>query len=490
MRTPESAAPSRTRAVLHAGLTAVEWLEEVPGGQAVLGRAPVLGSGPGDLAQAAAELVRSLGRRPRECVLVLADELLQARVLSLPQLTERELRLALRRKAANLCGSKEAECAFGALHLGLETDESRPAEDRTHKWLLIAQERARLAQLEIHLRRRGLRVRRILPARLASLGHRAVVADERAGGRVVVGFGPDSAVLSLIHGDALVHQTILAGRLGAGSALGMTLIQELRGLDLFWRKHSRGTSIGEVVLVGAEPEDATSLGPALHAALPGARVGLHPDAGDARIGAGRAEALAAALRSGPFTLDLCVPIAPRAASLVALTVLLGLAAAVAGRLGVGQIERHRYAWQDAGDLVRELTDDLPALTREIAERERALSGVELRRRRLEALAALGIPLEEMLLDLAGAFEGRGHLATLALTHTPNGLTLDATGETSADPLVGYVSLEELRRKLERSAHFRDVTLTPPAALPEVRHIQGETGPPLSFGLRAAREVPR
>ncbi len=490
MPSPKSASLGRTRAVLYVAPGFVEWFEQAPGGEPILGRAPLLGSACGDVARAAAELVRSLGRRGRECTLVLADEFLHARVLSLPDLAERELRLALRRKAANLCGTKEKACVFGALHLGLESDESKPAEARTHKWLLIAQERVQLTQLEVHLRRRGLRVRRILPARLVALGQRAVLETQETGGRVVVGFGPDSAVLSLIQGGALVHQTILAGRLGAGSPLAMTLIQELRGLDLFWRKHSRGASIAEVVLVGAEPEDAGGLGPALYAALPGTRVEQHPGAADAAPGVGRAEALGAALRSGPFTLDLCVPIAPRPASLVALTTALGLVAVVAGRICVGHIEERRHGWQEAGDLVRELTDDLPALSREAQAREWAREGVERRRRRLEALDGLGVPLEEMLLDLSRAFAGRGQLTTLALTATPTGLTIDATGETSADPLTGYLALEELRRTLEGSPHFRDVELTPPAALPETRRVQGEADPRLAFGLRASREVPR
>lgn len=480
----------RARAVLFVGPSEVEWYEEAPEGEPVHGSAPIQGPGPGDVAAAAAGLLRRLGRPPRDCVLVLADELLSEKVVHLPVLPPRERRLALRRKAANLVGKGERSIVFGALLLGLDARGDERTEAALHKWLLFAADRSRLGGLALALRRRGIGVRRAVPARLTSLGHRALAEGQSPAVRAVVGIGSRCAVLSLVQGDSLVHQTLLAGSLGASSSLGATLVQELRGLDLFWRKASRGASIDEVVLIGIEANDSIQLAPAIHAALPGIRARLLPVPDPTRPAAGRVEALAAALEASPFDLDLSVPLPPRPRAVAALTVGLGLIAAAAGVVGLERLESRRQEWLSAAGALHQATQDLPALVRERSERERGLERLHARHRRLEALERLGLPLEAILLEVGEAFGGRGTLETLAVTRGPLGLKLDATGETSGDPVRGFTALHGIRQALEAHPRYREVELLPPPTLPERAQARDRGRGTLTFALRATLEVPR
>lgn len=476
--------------MLFVGPGQVEWLEPGFGGDPVLARGAVLGSTPGDVARAALELVRSIGRKPKDCVLVLADELLKERVVPLAPMPDRERRAALRRKAANLTEAKERATVLGALRLGQEAPAQPGTEGVLEKWLLVARERSYIAGLQLHLRRQGFRVRRVLPARFVALCHPAVLSGDDGAARVVVGIEPEAAIMSLIRGGRLVHQTVLQGRFEPGSSLGTTLVQELRGLDLFWRKASRGESVSEVLVLGIEPIDSASLHPAICAALPGTCASLHPDTAALLPDAGRIEVLTAALHGGPFALDLAVPLPPRPRSLAVLTGALGLVAAIGGVFGIHQLELQRETWRTATQSVDGQALDLPDLVMERTRREEDLLRVRSRRERLAALDGLGLPIEGLLLDIAEAFRGRGVLTTLAFTSGPRGLQVDATGVTTADPMQGYIALEELRRTLEASPHYAFVSLTPPTVLPERRTGGVANEQQLSFGIQALGEVGR
>lgn len=282
---------------LHAGC--VTWTEAscAPSGvSAALDRAATGLEEPSALVDAACTARALAGSTTRDVVLALGEPFVSLRLLTLPALAASELRAVQRRKAAAACGVGLDEVAYvarsfrprgaGSRHAdgtrALVADTARGAganvgpEDSAHggghRHLIAATESARLEAFVAALRRQGLRVRRVVVARLALLAG-ALEVSTSGGVKLVLQRDADGAALWLCDGDEVIHETALtAGSSAAADAsLCTSLVQEAKSCAAFTRRMLRGEALDAFRLDGFEPALAERLELALTSALHGAR---------------------------------------------------------------------------------------------------------------------------------------------------------------------------------------------------------------------------
>jgi len=340
------------------------------------------------LARAAARLVKEAGARPGPCILALGKGHVVERSVALPDMQPKEQRSVLGRKAANLLELSEAETIFSAIELAEHPGEE---SEWATKWLVQAVRRTEHLTFRNELQKVGFRVRRVVSAPLSVLQERfaAELAEDEA--FIIAAVEPDSTAINLVSQDGLVHRAILNGAFAGDSAMASGLIQELRGLQAFWRKLSRGGSIKGAALIGLEASITQSIFPALHAALPGIDLApIETEDGDSA----RSEriALLECARTPAIVRDsLRVPLAPNRRLLAAAGLLLASGSwAMAARLNETIVERTARE--------RTMTEDLLSRTRDLRDLRRAwrrvdesLARLEDERRVTVALGEVGMP---------------------------------------------------------------------------------------------------
>ena len=259
----------RKLAVLGISRDRVEWYDGNSKGVQYAG-ADVEEDTPIRLARAAARLLKENRIRRRPCVLSLGSGMLEQRTVSLARLSPGDPRRALRRKAANFLESSLQDARYVAIPLKRAVDDK--GESEAAEWLLTAFELRYARALQLELRRLGFRIQYVVSERLAALQSAALHAAEEEEAVICVGAGVESVTISLVQGGGLVQQAVLHGAYSANANMAGALLQELRGFGAFWRLHSRGGSLGRVVLVGFDREESAQLAPAIHASLPGTEV--------------------------------------------------------------------------------------------------------------------------------------------------------------------------------------------------------------------------
>ncbi|HED64842.1 MAG TPA: hypothetical protein ENJ09_04715 [Planctomycetes bacterium] len=104
-----------------------------------------------------------------------------------------------------------------------------------------------------------------------------------------------------------------------------------------------------------------------------------------------------------------------------------------------------------------------------AEAARAtLSLLEKKQERLRTIERMGVPLDALLAEVVGAFQGHADLLELSMTPGPTGegFVLHATGSATSDPLRLAAHLESLTKRLEAVDGFESVEVQLPDRLPE------------------------
>ncbi len=477
-RSPKSKAPSAL-SVLYLGEQRAEWLCPDGTGGMSFGQAHVAGSAPQDWVSAACQAAQDAGGAPGPCVLMLGAGLVAQGSVQVPPLKRREQADVLCRRAARLLDVEADEVLFHAQETGSseEPEEGAAAE---HLWLVSSMPRELLRGLGIALRAEGFRVRRTTTSEFAACNRgEAAAAESCAKVRadapgdaeqqavLVALIESEQSTVTLVHEGRIVNREVYSGNFHERADLGPSLIQDIRSRAAYWRRVSRGSDVGTVLLLGLAAEHGARMQESVQLALPGIDVRSLPVGGGPR--GGRSELLRCALVSGTFSADLTMKLPPRPARLMmASTALLLLFLLPA-------------AWFSYNNLriLRDLEHDTVQLERETGnygevelERVRAEEGLLRLERELDRLAAgkrLGIDLPKMLETSLVAFDADAALLSLALTSGAGGaLNLSARGTAASAPTESTAALGRIERSLEGSELFDSIEILPPPSLPNGR----------------------
>ncbi|MEM6569212.1 MAG: hypothetical protein AAF957_12415 [Planctomycetota bacterium] len=219
----------------------------------------------GELASYIAGQLASYGVGRRPVIVALAPQMIATRILELPDLMGRDLEAVVVRRAASLCDLEPGEAAFSAISLDGEDSPER-------RWLVHAVERRPLTDFQSELRARGYPVRSVVSARSALFQSRGIERATQAGDgtTLAVLFEKEACAIGVLDEGRIVHLSVVPG--GSHTHLSdpdaaRTFVHELRSIDAFWRRKSRGRSIAGVVVGGVAPSFVDRLHPAIRSAL-------------------------------------------------------------------------------------------------------------------------------------------------------------------------------------------------------------------------------
>lgn len=443
----------------------------------------------------------------RSMVLGLAPDLVLPRVLGLPVLPQRDLEPVMTRRASGLLDLEPKDVCYSALALDGEDVEER-------RWLVHAIAKAPLAKMQEVFRDGGYTVKHAIPARTAPfVSERCIDAASDEGATLVALFERDQCAIGLLSASRIVH---LSGILGGardyvdGTSSFKSFIQELRGIDAFWRRSSRGESVKAVIVGGLEPSSMAQFEPAILSGLGDVRISALGD--DVAVEIPRAESdlqeaassdendLARSLTHDPHdaarvgllrtflspratVLDLGVELRPRVRSLVAV----GTASAVI--FGAMAFSVREDLKAKASDLDRQTAEvhgavlDLPGL--QTLERDVLSLESEVRAAcaELQAVSAAGISIHDLTDGLLSAFgPGLDLLSASAIAPIPaqkqdgvlriRGMVQDMPGATAT-------ALSELEYRLTRLPGVASASVELPS-LSDRETTAGTAGATLKF----------
>jgi hypothetical protein len=449
-------------AVLHLTHELAEWLGDAPDGSAQYARAPVAGETAAHTAAAALAARAAAGAPRQKCLLALGGRLVDHRVIELPELSRGDLRSVLARKAAHAleCGLEDA--LYGALPLGTNSEAGGDAAP-TRKWLVMSVRKSLLRPIEAECRRRGLAVTRLVSAPLARLCEAQRLRGSTDPACTVVDIDLDAVVVSLLQGVALQHQNRIQGGFAAVPTMALTLVQELKSFDAFWRRSSRGSGVSQVVVIGLDLERTRLFATAVSAALPDATVTCAPTEApdEQRAVAHRIAALSACRTSGPLALEIPLARPPRPATIATVGGAAMLVASLAAVTVKRSLDEELGRLEDQRLALDQRTARLESLCAENREAERLVADLTLEvERQVEALT-LGVPVARSLEALTNAIESRGSIRTLSLE------LFDGTGEVRfggvapSNPVDSIEALLEIEHALEASPLLEGVRIEPP-----------------------------
>lgn len=452
-------------AVLYLTHEVAEWLGPSADGGRAYARVRVLGQSAQDLVSAAVEARKGAGAARDDCVLVLGGKLVEQRVLALPEISRADVARVLPRKAANLLSVEVADALYAALPLaGDSSDEVGGGEQR---WFLMAMRRSLLTSLAAALQRAQINVDRLVCGPLARLCEAQAVRADPTAACIVVDVDLDAVVVSLIQGDGLRMQNRIQGAFESAPTMALSLVQELRTFDAFWRKCSRGAGVQQVVVLGLEVERVKLFTTAVASALQGARVIVRPEDIPANESSAprsilhRCVALAACRTPGPFALEAALPTPPRLAVVSAVA---GAALLLAGSLGVvlhvrlaseaHRLRNERVAYEvDGVDLERVRSEN---------QRTQALLGEVLAEgARLAQARELGVPLSRALATLVREIEGAAQVRSLALKREGGDGEVRFAGSCEAEPMAAVRALTSIVAALDATPEFEAAWIAPP-----------------------------
>ncbi|MEM8712085.1 MAG: hypothetical protein AAGG01_14135 [Planctomycetota bacterium] len=412
--------------------------------------------------------------------LALSPEILPTKIIEVPSLAPRDLHQVVARRAAAIIEEEPLNITFSALALDGEDKEER-------RWLVHPIRSKEIIALQTELRSLGWSVRDVVPGRTAPFIAAGVRDQNTDGGAsIVIVFDHDSATLGLVSKGRLAHISTLPGSLEehvTGEQASLSLVQELRGIDAFWRRSSRGDQVTKIMILGAVPAAMNLMAPAIRSALGDVAIegttgpiqdltdpGFTVDRSslDARI-----EVLRALRSPRASILDLGLPLRPRARSILGVglaslvlcsTVALGIRHEMSGLASSISTEARvvAAASADLEDLMqrRDRVTRLEQQIREDCDELRQLESFGVAGRSIVAGLRGAFFDDVRLLSfrvLGGATLGMGGAAAPSaggVLHV-RGLVIDGAGRTS-------VALDALRRRLALIPGVASVTIDPPS----------------------------
>lgn len=447
-------------AVLALAQNSVEWLpgtdlEPLSGGD-------FAADDPRGRVEACLEAVRFIPRSTRRCMLALGPGWVETRTLDLPSLPRREFARVVQRKAAALLSTPLEDTLFAALPLFDASESSAAAGDdeaarrnaggRVERpWLVLGMRRSLILPLLLGLRREKIRVVRIVSSRLAALSAVMSRIEDPERACLAVTVEADAVSIGLLHRGALRSHGVVEGRLNENSTLALSLLQDLKSTEAWWRRQSRGGKLSDLALIGLAGPRGDLLRDAIQSALPEVKVQRNdPGRSDEML---MQEALAAARLDGPLQLDLSVRLPWRrrdtlvAASLCASGVLL-----LGARIYTG-FERERDAVEAQ---VRALEADAHELEQARAENDSVAQALTQRIERLSELAQIegaGCDLDALLESALGACAGHAALLRLSVRKQDGRRSLELAAETAAHPALALAHVQQLTRALRETGRF-------------------------------------
>lgn len=465
--------------VLFVDTDIVEW-SSVEGGR--VAQSPVEGQGPKAVAEAVSRLRNAHGERAGACILALGSGYLRHKLLALPELSRREARAVLQRKAAHLAECEPENVAFAAVDFGATSSGDARGARTEHRWLLAAMQRVLVRDLCVQLRANGLRVRRIVSAHLASLAAAHARREDVERTCIVVSAHHKTTSVTVISGEGLASENVLEGNVRTQPTLAMSIVQEIRSNDAAWRKAHRGGAIEEVVLLGLPAERLPLFKNAVQTALPNARVSAEFDVGpiDPESDPGRVEMLAACRLQSPFSIDLSIPLPPRTATIAAsLALTFGLVGA-AGLVGFRTLRARETAERAAWADVAHRTGDLESLRAQNDRLEARLKELADLTARNEAVLKDGWDLRHVLGTVLHAFSDRAQLTGATLGSRSDGAEVQIVGSTSREPALAIENVDHIARELESGSLFGPTSAEPAGGVPDGRD-------PITFTLKSVQE---
>lgn len=427
----------------------------------------------------------------RSIRLALSHGILPAKIIDVPSLPLRDLQQVIARRTAAAVDLRPEDVTFSAMALdGPDLEERR--------WLVHPIEAKPLVAMQTELRSLGWPVKDIVPARTApflSVRGTNLAGEGRA--TVVIVFDGDAAAIGLVSRGRLAHLSTLPGTLDAhinSEHVRRALVQELRGVDAFWRRSSRGDQVTDILILGAVRSALDTLAPAIRSALGDVRVSAAISAmpfeaqGIAWLDRAPLEAridLLRSLRAPRVALvDLSLPLRPRARTIAAValsslvvcsTVAMGLRAGMNGMVASISTEAR---------VVRAASSDLEAL---IERRDRIValeSRLHADCEELQQLQGLGMNATPIFEGLRSAFGDRTRLLSVrGMGSAVGGATVSqGLGEIGALHIRGVV-VDEPGVTAATLGHLRAALLRVPGVVNVVIELPNlnDQGPADSFG---------
>lgn len=421
------------------------------------------------LASAIIAELRAHGIKRRPVVLGFQSDLVHLKIVEIPAIPQKDLAAVIARRVAALAELQHDEVTFSAQSLDGEDVQKR-------RWLISGLGRSALYDMQHAFRGAGFPVRHAVAARTAPFVAGAVTRNAiEDGATITVIFEGDSCAIGVLSEGRLVHASALQG--GATQHLeepqtARAFIQELRGIDAFWRRTSRGQQVAGVLVGGMDPSDVERLGPAVVGALGDVEVKAlslsEPADAESETDAtllARMGVLATLGSSRMSVLDFSVELRPRALTLTAVaTASACLFGALAFQLREDLLVQVEAATSRATTLAAASTDlpELEALSASVRNVETMVMEAALQ---IEEVSALGLPAEALVSGIVDAF-GREALL-LSVSGTSAGL-----GDSSASlvrlrgivrdaPGVTAPTLQRLKSRLEAIPGVEDVQMATP-----------------------------
>ncbi|MFT5197737.1 MAG: hypothetical protein ACI87O_000378 [Planctomycetota bacterium] len=431
---------------------------------------------PPELAQAAIELLESTGHKPGKCTLLLGGSMVRQRIVSLANLSEKETKAVLHRKAANILEVQLHQTAFTALEM---EDQDRELDKR---WLVSALRLDDLRALKRDLRSSGFQIQKIVFDRLILLEKAISLLpkgeDKSAG--IVIGVESESVAISMVAEGKLVQQTVVPGHFQVNSTMAASVLQELRGFESHWRRQSRGGAVSHVVLSGLAQEEAEHFELASHAALPDSQMIRAGDGPQADREGARAEYLKFCSSGGTLAGTFTMPSPPRRPVLAAFATVALSFGIYLGNQAMQSLEGQRASISAQTEALRSQVQGVESVDRDLQIESTLQAELAIRKSDLQSIGSSGLDAEEWLSLAFGAFEQRALLDSVHIDDMGSTESFAVAGRVSSDPLVSVEALLALSDLCQAHPGISDFELHLPSAMNE----GADTDTSMSFRVTA------
>lgn len=448
-----------------------------------------------------------VSRRP--VVLALSPQFVSSKIIELPSLGARDLESVVGRKAAAQLDRDPGDVAFSAIAL----DGEDAAEKR---WLIHCCPKDSITEFQMELRSIGFPVKHAIPARTAPfLATRCLDVAAKEGATLVALFEREHCAVGLLAEGRLVHLSTLQG--GTHSHLtepqtARAFVQELRGIDAFWRRSNRGDRVTAVVVGGVEPFVVERLEAAIRSAL--GEVGIYPmedDGHGAPRGDGtlavdgldgldededggtsplddpgeRARITLLTSLSGHrvASLDLAVDLRPRARDVIAVG---GASMLVFGTIAMSlrtELESQAASLATEAQVVHAASADLEELESAAEEARSIEAQIEAACSELQSVSRLGLSARRLVEGVFASFDGSTQVLAVAASSGSTGATggvMRLNGAVIDEPGVTARALSRLEAELHRVPGVRGVSIEMPSLGDRAGDLRGQGRRSLRF----------
>jgi hypothetical protein len=412
------------------------------------------------LACAARVLLEESGEKPGKCTLLLGGAMVRQRIVSLPHVGDQQMKGVLHRKAANILEVELHQTAFTATEV--ETTDG----SKEQRWLISAVRLDELRSLTRHLRTQGFHVRKIIYPRLAMLAAgmnlMAGLGETEAG--IVVGVEGDSVTISLVADNTLVQQTVVPGAFDVHSTMAASVLQELRGFESHWRRHSRGGKVTRVVVAGLAQSEVEQFELACHAALPSSE--FQSAGGEPAIDreVARAVYLKICVSGESNSANFTLPSPPRRSVLWTVGVGALLGGVYLGMQVQDKLEATSASISARTEALRSQVGDIQSIERDLQASSRLQAEIRARSEQLEIIGSAGIDAHEWLGMAFEAFDQRAILDSLHVDDYGGMNGFELKGRVPADPMTSVSALSDLVASCEQHPGVLDVRMELPSSL--------------------------